>query len=363
MLAVSRKPILIPLLLMMTGLAIVVIAGFADRLGVDPSPGWGRGRIILLIIGSLTAAFAIPGWRFLDRTLDVEGRIQTLGNRLVAIFGPHEDAGLIHAAGGLRSYRMALPIGVIVLLIYVWFVSSGTWSRWTSQTRYYADLARGFQKGHLYLAIKVPASLIKSTDPYEPVAPFVSQGPIDYSYYQGRYYMPWGPVPALIVLLYQEAIHRWLGDLPLAFGFLCGLFLVQCLLLIRIWDRSFQTLPRWLLWMCVLLAGLAGPATYMLNNYNAARIYDAAVLGGQFFLLSGFLTALITLQRWSFRWAARVDRSLLGTGHRDTARPGAPHRADGRRGFGLGNSRSTAGHTKRSKSCCSCTHRFCSDAF
>jgi hypothetical protein len=85
---------------------------------------------------------------------------------------------------------------------------------------------------------------------------------------------------------------------------LCGVFLVECLLLIKIWDRTFQALPRWLLWISILLAGLAGPSIFMLNNYNAGRIYDAAVSGGQFFLLSGFFTAVIALQKWSFRWAA-----------------------------------------------------------
>ena len=116
--------------------------------------------------------------------------------------------------------------------------------------------------------------------------------------------MAWGPVPALIVWGFQEILHRWVGDLQLTFGFLCGVFLVQYLLLSKIWDRYFQNLPRWLLWVSILFAGLAGPSTYMLNNYNAGRIYDAAVLGGQFFLLSGFFTAVIALQKWPSRWAA-----------------------------------------------------------
>jgi hypothetical protein len=175
-------------------------------------------------------------------------------------------AGLLQLARILWTYWHASLPAAFVLLVYIWFVSSGTWSTWTSQTRYYADLARGFQKGHLYLAIQVPASLMNSPDPYEPTAAFVSQGPIDYSYYQGRYYMPWGPAPALIVLLFREVAHRWLGDLQITFGFLCGVFLVQCLVLSRIWDRYFQTLPRWLsLAICWQVWPIL---TYMLNNYN-----------------------------------------------------------------------------------------------
>ncbi|MGZ6316943.1 MAG: hypothetical protein ACXWNQ_06760, partial [Anaerolineales bacterium] len=217
----------------------------------------------------------------------------------------------------LRYYWSAIAVVGLVILVYVWFASSGTLTTWNSQTRYYADLARGFQKGHLYLAIKVAPSIIKSPDPYEPVAPWVPQGPVDYAYYQGRYYLAWEPVPALIVLFVQESLHRWLGDLQLSFGFLCGVFALQCLLLTWIWEHYFRALPRWLLFMSILLAGLAGPTTYMLNNYNAGRIYDAAVFAGQFFLLSGFFTAVIALHkpplRWTLLWAGVLWALALGT--------------------------------------------------
>jgi hypothetical protein len=78
---------------------------------------------------------------------------------------------------------------------------------------------------------------------------------------------------------------------------LCGIFLVECLLLLTIWNRFLQAMPRWLLWAIILPVGLAGPSTFMLNNVNAGRIYDAAVTGGQFFLLSGLLCALPAFEK------------------------------------------------------------------
>ena len=286
MLAVSKKWAAKPAFWLVLGLAITFAALFAEQLGLDRSAGWGRGRIALLSFGVLLTIFTVVTWR--------EGRG---GHTTVeGVPAAHSD-GLF--SYWLHTYWPVLPLSVFVVVVYVWFASSGTWSTWTSQTRYYADLAHGFQKGHLYLAIRVPTSLINSPDPYEPSAPWVSQGPIDYSYYRGRYYLAWEPVPALIVWLVRVTLQVWLGDLQLTFGFLCGIFLVQCLLMMWIWDHFFQALPRWLPWVSMLLAGVAGPTTFMLNNINAGRIYDAAIAGGQFFLLSGFLCAVLALQKRS----------------------------------------------------------------
>ncbi len=207
------------------GFAGILLAVFAGRLGIDPSAGWGRGRIALLLFGMLTTSAGGVAWRKL-------AGVQTPGAL---------SSGILHALARLRDalryYWSAIAVLGLVSLVYVWFASSGTLTTWTSQTRYYADLARGFQKGHLYLAIKVAPSIIKSPDPYEPIAPWVPQGPVDYAYYQGRYYLAWEPVPALIVLFVQESLHRWLGDLQLSFGVLCGVFTLQCLLLSWIWEH------------------------------------------------------------------------------------------------------------------------------
>src|SRR5512138_2143011 len=108
---------------------------------------------------------------------------------------------------------------MLVVIIYVWFASSATWTTWESPTRYFADLAKGFQRGHLYMVTKPSPGLLASPDPYELLPGGQIKGPIDVAYYQGRFYLPWGPTPALVVLLFRWLLHWWLGDLQLVFGF------------------------------------------------------------------------------------------------------------------------------------------------
>jgi hypothetical protein len=107
------------------------------------------------------------------------------------------------------------------------------------------------------------------------------------------------------------------GDLFLAFGFVCGIFLLQFLLVVTLWDRYFRYLPGWILGFSILLVGLASPVTFILNNFKGARIYEAAVSGGQFFLMSGFMVALAALvgssSGWKFAFAGILWALAIGT--------------------------------------------------
>jgi hypothetical protein len=291
-----------PLIFIIIGLAIMVTAFFADKLGLDPSPGWGKMRIALLIFGLILVFCAMLLWRYMGEMLIVAYRIQSYVENHPIVASVRKNQGLIHLSGLFKKYWFTLPILILVTLVYIWFISSGTWFSWVSPTHYYADLARGFLNGHLYLPIKVNPSLLTSPDPWKPLPSGKSQGPTDFTYFQGKYYLYWGPVPAIILLLIHPIISWRLGDLQLLFGFLTGVFILQSLLAVIIWDRFFSNLPKYLLWLSILLVGLACPATFMLDNHNSARIYEAAITGGQFFLISGFLVALAALDHPNSRW-------------------------------------------------------------
>ena len=317
MLAVPKKWLSVPLLFVLGGLVTALVAVFAERLGIDSSAGWGRGRIALLVAGILITLIAALAWRGPNKVNAFQQGIHSFVDKLPGTGSIRKLLGDAQLLDVLRNYWPVIPLCLLVVLIYVWLVSSGTWTAWVSPTRYYADLARGFQQGHLYLPIKVNPALLTSPDPYEPLPSGATQAPIDYAYYQGRYYLPWGPVPALIVLSVRGFFHRWLGDLQLTFGFICGLLLVQCLIAVLLWQRYFRSLPKWTLWMAVLLIGFAGPSPFMLNNYLAARIYEAAVTGGQFFLMAGLLMALVALgpprREWALGFAGAFWALAIGT--------------------------------------------------
>jgi hypothetical protein len=312
-----RRKITIPFLLGLLGLAIMGIAILADWLGLDPSMGWGKRRIALLVFGVCIMLFAVLYWRYTDEMLKLMRRIQAFVENHPAVVGTRRNHVIVYLSDMIKKYWFTLPILILVTLVYIWFISSGTWLTWISPTHLYADLARGFIKGHLYLPIKVSSNLLVSPDPYNTATGLGLQGPLDVSYFQGKYYLYWGPIPALILLLIHPIISWRLGDLQLLFGFLTGVYILQCLLAVAIWDRFFSDLPKYILWLSILLVGLVSPATFMLDHYRGARIYEAAITGGQFFLVGGFIVAITalgyTISRWRLAIAGTLWALAIGT--------------------------------------------------
>ncbi len=295
-----KNRIIFPFISMLIGITLAGMAVFADRIGLDPSSGWGKIRIALLIFGVFITICSALLWRYIDETRWWMRKIlSSLENHPIAKNARSKNS-VVYLSGLVKNYWFTLPILVLVILIYVWFVSSGTWVSWVSPTHFYADLTRGFLRGNLYLPIK------ENSNPLASPGPFTSgkgaQGPLDVSYFHGKYYLYWGPVPALLLLLIHPIIPWRVGDLQLVFGFVTGVYILQCVLAVVIWDRFFRNLPEYILWLSVLLVGLASPATFILNSYKSARIYEAAITGGQFFLVGGFTAAVVGLGSPICRW-------------------------------------------------------------
>jgi len=163
-----------------------------------------------------------------------------------------------------------------VIVFYIWFVGSSSTG---TTTNYYTDLADSFLKGKLYL-LNIGKDI-----------------PIDLSYYNGKFYMYWGPVPALLLAPIQFLSHARIGDFFLALIFGIGVFLAQSFLLIDVWKRYFSTLPKWTIHVSIFLCGLIAPVFTLRHNTDHARIYEAAIIGGQFFLMGGLLMAFIAITK------------------------------------------------------------------
>jgi len=272
------------------GLAIAATAILAGQLGLDPSIGWGSRRIALAIVGACTTLFGALYWRYTDATLKMLSRVKSSIETYAIGLHISLPQGAADLLGSFRKYWLVFPILILVIVIYVWLSSSGTVTTWVSPTHYYADLARGFLRGHFYLRTHEPGT--------------------DYSYYRGRYYLYFGPVPALLLLLVHPMAPWRIGDLQLVFAFVTGTFVVQCLLALLIWDHFLGKLPKYLLWSSILLTGLASPTTFILNNHIGGRVYEAAISGGQFFLMSGMLAAATTVGRPSSHWRLLLAGTL-----------------------------------------------------
>ena len=174
---------------------------------------------------------------------------------------------------------------LLIITVYVWIISAGSFTEWRTPSAYYYRLAQSFDNGRLYLQENIDSRLLTLTDPYESTdfrnsIPF----PWDASFYNGKFYLYWGPAPALILSLIIPFYAGQIGDHYVLFGFLVGLLFFNILILKSVWEDFFKTLPAWMFLVCILLVGLVNPIPWILNRH---AVYEAAVAGGQFFFVGG----------------------------------------------------------------------------
>lgn len=305
-----QKSRIVSIFFLIAGLTFSGMAFFADALRLDDHSGWGRLRILFFSANILLALFALLYLIFPGRaelmTASLEARIR----QTLLVSSLIKSRIVVRLSSILQKYLFTLPALTFVILIHIWLISSGTWTTWVSPTRYYADLARGFERGKLFMAITPNPKLSELANPYDPSARKGIEVLDDVTYYNGKYYLYWGPVPALMLVPVQAILHNRVGDLQLVFIFTCGIFLLLSILLIMIWNLFFHNLPKWMLNISILLIGTAGPTLFMLNNFKGARIYEAAITGGQFFLVAGLLVAVIALGKPSQHWLLALTGSL-----------------------------------------------------
>jgi len=300
---------LLSIIALVSGLIVCVVAVFSDALGLDANPGWGRARIAILTIGILVTSIAAVFVLYGNAAMDALQRLRLRIAQLRIVRRMNEDGALTRVA---QTLQRDLPDAALVLLglaFYLWFASAGRWDRIPSSTTHYQLLASGFERGRLSLPID------RSN---------WSDLPRDLSRLEDKYYMYWGPAPALIVVALRSFTNARIADAHLAFGFVCGTFLVQCLLLRVIWHRHFQQLPAWTLQAMILFVGVAGPPLFLRHNHETAKIYEAAINAGQFFLMAGVLALAHGLSGrggkpshfalagalWAFAFASRLTLAV-----------------------------------------------------
>jgi len=277
------------------GILLAGLGILAHALGFDPNPSWGMGRVILTISGAITILMGLLYDRFMRHWVElVTSKLATR---------PHEGSQKIR-----DRYLLIISCTMMLLsgLVYTWVTTAGTWTRWDSYTYYYDDLAAGFQQGHLHLATEPSDELLALPDPYNPATRAGVNYFIDASFYKGKYYLYWGPVPSLMLLLPKRMTGEAIGDLFLLYFFAIGTLIFKYALLSSIFRRFFDELPLWLFATGLLVAGLVGHHAWTLNS---PRIYEAATTGGGFFFIAGYYFAYRALEK-NFH---HTDLMLAGT--------------------------------------------------
>src|SRR5688572_8349228 len=102
------------------------------------------------------------------------------------------DPGFAQHTPKARGYFSVLFLCASIVLVivgYIWFITYGYWTIWNPSTYFYDHLANAFSHGSLALEIEVNPELLSLENPYNPFERKGIDYPLDFSLYQGRYYL------------------------------------------------------------------------------------------------------------------------------------------------------------------------------
>ena len=278
---------------MIEGILFVFLAIFASTLGLDPNPNWGKKRFVLSFIGFVLICVSV----------------------LLFIQKPRlEDTDKI------KRIFLFTHICVFIFIIYAWFITYGTFTEWRASTHFYTQLADAFGKGQLNVDVDPGQGLLNAKDPYNSESrPEFDDEVWDLSLYNGKLYLYWGPIPALVLTPVQLLLKISFRDMYLVYLFLCGLLIFNTLIILKIRDLFFSYVPMRSVILSVFLIGLILPILWSLNIPD---VYEAAIGAGQFFLIGGIYFIILALEKnnqkrylflGGFLWACSVGSRVINT--------------------------------------------------
>jgi len=288
----------------MAGGSISLLAIFANQLGIDNDAGWGRGRVLILETGAAFIIFAVLLFVFQNQLENVQTQI----------------SNYLRAIGREKLIKIIFVlVGVLITSIYVWVLNPS--ERKTDLTyNYFGELAKGFKQGNLYIPQEPSEALLALDNPYDTILRKelgIEDFPWDISLYKGKFYLYWGPTPALLLLPFSNEGLSKIEDFQLTLVFAIGLFLYSALLIVSLW-QDHKKAPLWALVVALLVIGFPATITTMLKR---AEIHEVAVLASQFFFIGGCYWAYFSIRdeipsSWKFlvastHWALAIGARVV----------------------------------------------------
>jgi len=224
---------------------------------------------------------------------------QAVLDGLQALAGPLEQGrpSLKHPARA--RFVRALPLLLAVSVYYVFLASSGRFVDLThSNTNYHDRLAQGFLAGQLHLVEPPHPALLRAPNPF--ANRHYPHWLWDASFHDGRYYLYFGPVPALLLALARivSGYEGTISDQWPTVLFLLGRFWAGAALILGLAHRAKVPPPTWLGYLCVAVFGLVYPIPYVSVR---PAVWEASLAGGQCFLFVGLWFSLQAFSTASFR--------------------------------------------------------------
>lgn len=174
----------------------------------------------------------------------------------------------------------------------------------------YGRLTDGFLAGRTSFLEEPPAELARLADPYDPAqnAPFVKYH--DVTYYRGRYYLYFGPTPAVLLLAPWKLLTG--ASLPQHLAvvvFVWGAAAIAILTLRRVRDRFFPAQPSWTLLVAAIAVTIGSLWPVLLRR---PLHYELAIASAAFCGLAGLFALLrAEEERRAGAWLA-LGGTMLG---------------------------------------------------
>jgi hypothetical protein len=207
--------------------------------------------------------------------------------RALALVAP-PPGGRAHARVA-RALRRGWFFALLVAVCFFYgFIGSAGMPDWPVYGVYHDLQANGFLNGHLSLPIQPDPHLLHAKNPYD--YSNVNYWWLDASFYKGKYYMYWGPVPALCdaAVKWVLGIRASLGDQYLAVFFHCMTFWCGALLVERLVTRLFSSRARGFVALGALVFAFANPSPH---GVATASTYQTAIIAAQAWLCFGLIFA------------------------------------------------------------------------
>jgi len=193
----------------------------------------------------------------------------------------------------------AIVVCGLVIWLAFWFTSAGHFPTFPRIQNDYLELGDAFLHGQTALLDLPDPRLAELGNPYDYSQRKHLKVHWDASYYDGRYYLYWGPVPALVSAGLEGITGRPPPAAVLTLLAYLGLLGTFPLLLMEVSHTSGYRVPRLSFGLFLLLGFVNLP---LLNVIGSPRIYQTSILYGQFFLLAGLLGVLLAIRRRSPGW-------------------------------------------------------------
>jgi len=298
-------------------LVLLLVAIFGGFLGLDPDMKWGTVRVM-----ALGAGLAVFGLAAIDRALTVIDRwLLDRGRRPPTVGSP--STGTSEPTGGarrstIRSGLLAL-LSLLTLFIYLGLVTAWNWPRWPPGSSYrYDSLAQAFVRGKVELLISPSPALAELDNPYDPAARTGIEVIGDLSYFDGSYYLYWGPTPAALSSIWLLLDGSPISDNLIVLLSVSLMVLFSALTVLQIQREYFPGMPHWLVLGSLVLAATVHPTLWTLNSPS---VFTAAISSGQAFFIGGMyflLTALSTSRPRPWRYLVSGTLWALAVGCRLT---------------------------------------------